>query len=360
MAIIEVYDNPVLASAIADARHNATIVDSFVKANSVINNPKYNSIICSVSGGADSDVMMDICMKVDKYRKITYVWFDTGLEFQATKDHIDYLEQKYNVNIHREKAVKSIPYVNRTIGQPFVSKYVSNQISKLQKNNFQWEDESYEVLIEKYPSCTSAIKWWTNSNEKRGNEQGRFNIAYNKYLKEFLIENPPYFPITWECCKYAKKDVSKELVKRYNADLIILGLRKAEGGIRSIAFKDCYTIHEDQEDTYRPIFWYTKEDKDNYCELFNITHSDCYTVYGMRRTGCAGCPYDIHLNRTLPLIEEYEPKLYKACTKVFAKPYEYTKAYREFFNKKSYEDWYEKRHQEFLEEQELKKAKRKT
>ena len=43
MAIIEVYDNPVLASAIADARHNATIVDSFVKANSVINNPKYNS-----------------------------------------------------------------------------------------------------------------------------------------------------------------------------------------------------------------------------------------------------------------------------------------------------------------------------
>ena len=80
----------------------------------------------------------------------------------------------------------------------------------------------------------------------------------------------------------------------------------------------------------------------------------------MRRTGCAGCPYDIHINRTLPLIEEYEPKLYKACTKVFAKPYEYTKAYREFSNKKSYEDWYEKRHQEFLEEQELKKAKRKT
>lgn len=32
-----------------------------------------------------------------------------------------------------------------------------------------------------------------------------FNISYNKYLKEFIIQNPPDFRISKKCCTYAKK-----------------------------------------------------------------------------------------------------------------------------------------------------------
>ena len=73
------------------------IVDSFTKADSVINRKGYQRPMCSISGGADSDIMLDLCHKVDEDGKIAYVWFDTGLEYQATKDHLLFLERKYSI-----------------------------------------------------------------------------------------------------------------------------------------------------------------------------------------------------------------------------------------------------------------------
>ena len=54
---------------------NITIIDSFTKAYSVINNPKYNRILVSISGGADSDIMMDLIHRVDVDKKCIYVFF---------------------------------------------------------------------------------------------------------------------------------------------------------------------------------------------------------------------------------------------------------------------------------------------
>lgn len=76
---------------------NQTIGDNLIRAWSKINSSKYKNILCSISGGSDSDVMLDIVWRCDKDNKVTYVWFDTGLEYQATKDHLKYLEEKYNI-----------------------------------------------------------------------------------------------------------------------------------------------------------------------------------------------------------------------------------------------------------------------
>lgn len=53
--------------------------------------------ICSYSGGADSDIMLDL---IEKTRKIfslppvKYVFFDTGLEMKATREHVKYIAEK--------------------------------------------------------------------------------------------------------------------------------------------------------------------------------------------------------------------------------------------------------------------------
>ena len=79
---------------------NKVIMESFVKAWAVINSPKYDKrLVCSISGGSDSDIMLDIVYRCDKDNKVDYVWFDTGLEYQATKDHLEYLENKYKIVI---------------------------------------------------------------------------------------------------------------------------------------------------------------------------------------------------------------------------------------------------------------------
>lgn len=96
---------------ILDVHDDVMIVDSFVKANSVINSPIYKTILCSISGGSDSDIMLDLITRVDLEKKVKYVWFDTGLEYQATKDHLEYLERKYNVTIERESYKAYTAYV---------------------------------------------------------------------------------------------------------------------------------------------------------------------------------------------------------------------------------------------------------
>ena len=304
------------------------IMDSFVITNNKLKNPNYENIYISVSGGADSDIVVDICSKLGGDKKIRYVFFDTGLEYQATKEHLDYLENKYNITIERIKARKPIPTTCRQYGQPFISKWVSECINALQRHGFKWEDKPYEELIKEYPKIKTYIGWWCNIKQ-RGNDT-RFCIAYNKWLKEFLIENPPTFMISKKCCYHAKKYPAKKFMKDNDIELELIGVRKSEGGIRATAYKNCFTDNNYIHDQYRPIFWYTNEDKKLYDEVFNITHSKCYTEYGFTRTGCAGCPYNLNFEEDLKKIEVYEPKLYKAVNKIFGDSYEYTRKYREF------------------------------
>lgn len=275
--------------------------------------------------------MLDLIYRIDKDKKVKYVWFDTGLEYQATKDHLSYLENKYNITINREKAIKPIPISCKEYGQPFLSKRVSDMMERLQKHNFKWENDTYENLIAKYPKCKSAIGWWTNHFESI-----QFNIDHNKYLKEFIIQNPPQFKISSKCCQYAKKKVAAQYEKKAECDLAIVGVRKAEGGLRAILYKNCFTNNDKNMEIsqYRPLFWFADTDEDLYNKMFNVQHSDCYSKYGLKRTGCTGCPYGRNLEKELAIIEKYEPKLLKAVNNIFGDSYEYTKKYREFIKSK--------------------------
>lgn len=303
------------------------IGDNLVRAWSKINSPLYKSIVCSISGGADSDVVLDICSKCDKDHKIRYVWFDTGLEYQATKDHLKYLEEKYNIKIEPKKAVKPIPTACKQFGQPFISKNVSEFMSRLQRHGFKWEDEAFDVLIKKYQKCSSALKWWCNDNGKGSS----FNIMRNKWLKEFIIANPPEFMISNKCCLWAKKKVAHAFKVESNADLSIVGVRKAEGGSRAAAYKTCFTCYDDVADEYRPIWWYLNDTKKTYEDHYDILHSKCYTEYGLPRTGCAGCPFGRGFEEELKVIEKYEPKLFVAVNNIFGDSYAYTREYRRFY-----------------------------
>lgn len=318
---------------------NEVIVDNLIRAWAKINSPLYESQVCTISGGSDSDVMLDICWRCDKDNKIEYVWFDTGLEYQATKNHLKYLENKYGIHIKPYKAIKPIPISCKEYGQPFLSKRVSDMMNRLQKYNFGWEDEPLEVLLQRYCKwddkkqdwfgCKSAIYWWCNANQSV-----QFNINYNKWLKEYIVENPPTFKISSKCCKYAKKDIVHKLISENDYDLNISGVRRVEGGVRQQLYKSCFTKSDSGCDDYRPLFWYKNSDKEVYEQNYGVVHSKCYTEYGLLRTGCSGCPYGRDFEFELKVLEEYEPKLFKAVNNIFGKSYDYTRKYREYRKEK--------------------------
>jgi 3'-phosphoadenosine 5'-phosphosulfate sulfotransferase (PAPS reductase)/FAD synthetase len=284
--------------------------------------------ICSISGGSDSDIMVDLIEHICP-KTVTYVFFDTGIETQATKRHLNYLEKKYEIIIERRPAVIPVPLGCKKYGQPFLSKKVSEYIERLQAHSFKWEDRPFDELYAEYPKCKAALRWWCN----QWGEGSSFNISRNKLLKEFMIENHPWFHISNKCCLGAKKETAHLCDTEFNADMKITGERRSEGGARATANTSCFTPPgKDHIAAYRPLFFIDDADKAIYEIHYHVLHSDCYIVWGMKRTGCAGCPFGSHFETELTLLKKYEPKLYCAVSNIFKDSYEYTRMYRKFKN----------------------------
>lgn len=148
--------------------------------------------ICSYSGGADSDIMLDL---IERTRKIfdlppiTYCFFNTGLEMKATKDHVREVAQKYGVEIKEYRPKMGIVNATRKHGVPFVSKIMSAGLSEWQKKGVPLSvAQEYECagdkagkrqeLRERYPKCESVLNFLCccNSAENPGQTSSSLSI----------------------------------------------------------------------------------------------------------------------------------------------------------------------------------------
>ena len=307
--------------------NNMAVLDAVIKTEDHLNTHK--RIVASISGGSDSDLVLDLLERLGhpEDTEIRYVWFDTGLEYEATKQQIQYLMGRYKVKIETVDHKKAIATSCKTYGVPFLTKTVSDYINRLQRHGFQWEDEPFDVLCARYPGCKAALRWWCNE----WGEGSRMNISNLKWLKEFLIAYPPKFKISKKCCLYSKVLPALAYLQEFGADLNIVGVRRAEGGQRATAYTSCFTpAHGNTVAQFRPLFFLRDEDKAQYEEYCKIQHSACYCKYGLKRTGCAGCPFGSRFEDELAAAEWFEPKLFQAANAIFGESYAYTREYRLF------------------------------
>lgn len=301
--------------------------------------------ICSYSGGADSDIMIDLIETareiVPSLPPVKYVFFNTGLEMKATKDHVKAVAEKYGVEIEEVRPKVGIVQAVREHGVPFVSKIMSAGLEEWQKKGVplsiaqEYEEADNKAakraeLKERYPKCESLINFLcccNSAGEPRPNIQLVINSS--KYMRDFIDENPPDFQISAKCCDYCKKQVAHEAQKDY--EMIITGERRDEGGMRSVPRKDntalCFTETSSGQYRFRPLYYVTDKDKEWYKERFEIRYSDAYEVYGLTRTGCCGCPISYKAVDDLELIRPHEPNVVKAAWNIFGKSYEYRKKY---------------------------------
>ena len=307
--------------------NNATILDAAIKFEDHINriSREGGKIMVSISGGSDSDILMDMTERLGYDEgEVVYVWFDTGLEYDATKRHLKDLEAKYGIEIKRYRPEMTVAQACKKFGVPFLSKLDSSKIKKLQKRNFHWETGSVDDLSEKYEKTLDGLKWWCNEHTPK------FRIDRHFGLKDFMSLNPPP-AISDECCYYAKKAVAMRAEKELFATIGCVGIRRAEGGVRSLALQNCFSERTDRRIAqFRPIFYFTDQDKQEYKEFCGVIYSDCYEVWGFKRTGCCCCPFGSKFEEELETVKKYEPKLYAAACKIFGPSYEYTRQYRRF------------------------------
>lgn len=311
---------------------NIEILRAENKARFVLMNA--GNVMVSISGGADSDCMLDLIMRINNElcakgigANILPVFFDTGLEYDATRQHINYLEQRYNITIERVKAYKSIPYSVKKYGVPFWSKRVSDMIERLQKHNFNFSTSKnieWETLWKQYPKSKAAIRWFCSDFPTQS-----VNISYIRGLYDYLCEYPPEFKISAKCCEYAKKKTAKQYALDHNIDTVCTGVRRAEGGTRATAYKTCFDS-DGITSNFRPLFWFINTDRIEYEKQYGIIHSKCYTEYGLKRTGCVGCPFARDFEHEIKIIHDFEPQLYTACENLFGCSYEYRREFLKY------------------------------
>lgn len=308
---------------------------------------EHPNAICSYSGGADSDIMIDVIERtraIFGLPPIKYVFFNTGLEMQAIKDHVKATAWIYGVEIEECRPKIGIVTAARTYGIPFVSKIMSAGLSEWQKKGVPLSiAEEYESaedkaakrqeLRERYPKCESVINFLcccNSAGEPRPNIQLVINSS--KYMRDFIGECPPDFQISAKCCDYCKKQLAHRVQKGY--DMIITGERRAEGGMRSVPRKDntalCFGETASGQFRLRPLYYVTDADKLWYKREYGIRYSDAYEVYGLTRTGCCGCPISHKAVDDLELIRPYEPNVVKAAWNIFGKSYEYRAKYIQY------------------------------
>lgn len=315
--------------ALENAESLNLIAEYIGKTNDILG--EANKPLVAISGGSDSDIMLDIISHTDQKDKCVYIFYDTGLEWKATRNHLDYLESAYNIKIHHRRPKKPIPTAVKLDGVPFATKLVAEFIGRLQKHDFDFVsgyNKTFDELYAEYPRCKGALEWYCGTYDKIT----QFDIRSIPFLKEFLRDNPPQMLISAKCCDDVKKRVAVAAAKEFNCDLMVTGIRKAEGGARA-GIKRCqYESHGYL--SFAPLFWFKDADKKMYEKLFDIKHSDCYEIYGLPRTGCAACPFAMgNFENELAVMKQYEPNLYKAANNIFGTSYEYTRAYKEYRNK---------------------------
>lgn len=308
---------------------------------------QYPNAICSYSGGADSDILIDLIERARamfELPPVKYVFFNTGLEMQAAKDHVKATAAKYGVEIEECRPKIGIVQASRKYGIPFVSKIMSSGLSEWQKKGVplsiaqeyeQAEDKAAKrkELKERYPKCESLINFLcccNSAGEPRPNIQLVINSS--KYMRDFIGEFPPDFKISAKCCDYCKKQVAHSVQKGY--DMIITGERRDEGGMRSVPRKDntslCFMETGSGQYRLRPLYYVSDADKAWYKDYYGIRYSDAYEVYGLTRTGCCGCPISYKAVEDLEKIRPYEPNVVKAAWNIFGKSYEYRRKYNEY------------------------------
>jgi 3'-phosphoadenosine 5'-phosphosulfate sulfotransferase (PAPS reductase)/FAD synthetase len=101
----------------------------------------------------------------------------------------------------------------------------------------------------------------------------------------------------------------------------IIGIMKAEGGSRGKG--KCMSYHNGKLKAFQPLIPLTKEWEEWFIYEYNIRIPDLYyPPYNFDRTGCKGCPFNVHLQEELDTLEKFFPREREQCEIIWKPVYD--------------------------------------
>ncbi len=153
---------------------------------------------------------------------------------------------------------------------------------------------------------------------------------------QFTPEFKERLKVSDKCCVNLKEKPMAEWARESNKTIAILGLMQAEGGRR--IHSKCLAFNKDKLKAFQPLTVITKEWEEWFIDEYNVEICKIYyPPYNRNRSGCLGCPFSLHLQEELDMLERFSPSERKKAELIWKPVYD---EYRRigFRLKKEYEE----------------------
>lgn len=255
----------------------------------------------SWSGGKDSCVMSALFDMALPDNKIPRVYADTALDLAIMRDFIKE-QMERDSRIIRIKPTVDIKEMLRQEGYPFSSKRFSETLCKYQR------DGASGSWVKHYLGIHEDGKQWKGNYKCPGSLKYCFSPDFNIKVSD-------------KCCKYMKENVLDNWLKANGYKYHIIGLMAEEGGRRQSV--GCLAFKSGKFRAFQPLAPLTKEWENWFIEKYEVRICDIYKPpYNYQRTGCKGCPFSLHLQEELDMLQQYFPNDRKACEKLWKPVYD--------------------------------------
>lgn len=270
--------------------------DRITKIQSVMKQWGQENFCISFSGGKDSCVLSKLVDLALPDNDIPRVYADTGIDWKVIHDFVLDLQKKDD-RIQIIKPSVPIKQMLESEGYPFKSKNHS-AILRIYRHN---------------PNSKTVIKY----------RDQVYNFHSNQCPKKLLYQFTPEFKlkVSDKCCKRLKEDPINNWQKEHNIPYTMIGLMREEGGRRESA--KCLAFKGKILKAFQPLVVLTKDWEDWFISEYNIQLPDLYyPPYNFTRTGCKGCPFNLHLQKDLDIIAEFFPREREQCEIIWKPVYD--------------------------------------
>lgn len=267
--------------------------DRLQKIQQIIRKYGEENFYISFSGGKDSTVLSALVDMALPKNQIPRVYANTGIEFNMIRDFV-FDMAKTDARVIIIKPSVPIKPMLENVGYPFKSKEHSLYVSEYQRMG----EKSGEYKRYMFP-------------EEKRKRYGCPKILRYQFTPGFNLK------ISKKCCDELKKKPLKKWMKENDKTFCITGMIREEGGSRNNI--SCINLKQKK---FHPLAPVTKEWEEWFISEYNIQICDIYyPPYNFDRTGCKGCPFNIHIQRELDTLDKYFPAERKQCELIWGPVY---------------------------------------
>lgn len=273
------------------------LMDRVQKIKQIIDHYGEENFYISFSGGKDSTVLSALVDLAIPDNKIPRVYANTGIELNMIRDFVfdmGKIDDRFNI-IKPSVPIKTM----------------------LEKEGYPFKSKIHSKCVNLYQSDPSKNMWKGYTGQRP--EYWHTSTCPKKLMYQFTEENK--LRISDICCVKMKEEPLIKWSKDNERNIAIIGIMKEEGGRRLQS--TCLKFSGKKLKRFQPLVPITKEWEEWFISEYNIQICDIYyPPYNFDRTGCKGCPFNIHLQKELDVLEKYFPAERKQCEIIWKPVYD--------------------------------------